>query len=233
MPGHPETWVHVGNDPHYCVTLHDIELPEELRKERPNADEQGTPETVPLIVEGDATLRLDETIQWKLFTANKGLEAKSFSAILDTWNRKGMKFSEGKANFITGDNLSAELPVLPLDLTFGGAVHCVKQELIWKGGNGVAPGTAVLELVALSPFAIPDGISYETHPQFVVHLVTTKGDKVNPFVQNGGGRNGGRPCVTLFMQYPGTRVFIEKARTKRLESLNIPNPYVSAWKWKR
>jgi hypothetical protein len=228
LPNNPEEWKLLGSDPGLWVLLHDLELPEELRKQRPNSDEQGAPETVKLIVIGNSTTPFTKDLQQAVYLQNPGLLPESFDDIIKTW-QPGTDGKIGENNYITNPNYSGELPKLPLDILFGGTIIKVIRESSWIGGFGVPVGTKMLELLALDIDKIPDVLPYKGNEHFIVDLVTVKGDKVNPFVQNGGGKNGGRPCRTIFMKTQSSRIFIEKARARKLESLHLPNPYRPEW----
>ena len=231
MPGNAITWCLAGADPNDWVLLHDFEMPVEFRKSRPDTD--GAPETFKLtVVGGNAVLPLTEAVQRWLYALNPGLPPEKFGHILDTWNPgAGMKLRD-KRNYIAGTNLNGDFAKLPLDITFGGAVVRVIDEFTWQGGDGIAAGTAVLELAALNALNLPEHpFEYAGNEPYVHHLVTIKGSTVNPFIHNGGGRNGGRPCFTGFMKMPGTRVIVERARARRLTSLLKPNPYAPVWYW--
>lgn len=232
MGNNPETWELRGSDPNKWRLLHDIELPAALRKERPS-DEQGWPETVKLIVVGgNGVTPLTEELQWWIFRRNVGLPPESFEALLDTWNPgEGMKIRD-KRNYITGERLDADFPKLPLDLTFAGNIVHVVNEPIWEGGNGVPAGTPMLQLETLNTAALPEKIEYVGNEHLIHHLLTAKGTYVNPFIYNGGGRNGGKPCFTGLMAEPNTTVYIERARAKKLDSLRIPSPYIPEFNWK-
>jgi hypothetical protein len=235
------TYLHQEQETDLYWLLPDDLLPIEYRKERPNR-EQGWPQTVELIVspgKGE-TIKLTEDRQRWLYKINPGLSPFSFAACFDTWNRKGMKFSDGNANFITGENKLAGLPLYPIDLTHACNVVKAKQIIEWGGGSGVPMGTKMLELVTVNADNLPWDCQYEGNEWLIHHLNTIvpviyedpithkKRQKVNPFVHNGGGRNGGNACFTGLLCPEGTSLYIEYDRTVPVPIR--PNPYWSIWK---
>ena len=233
-PGNPIQIYKKGKDPHIWVYKHDVDLDADLRKERPNSDEQGAPETVPLfILNGRETLPFEEVQQlWWMNKLNRNLPKELFPYIIDIWTSGGdgasTKIRNG-ADHVNGLRLDLKDPNFQFTLDFGGNHFHVIGETEWPGGSSLPAGTDMLEIEALDFTNLPDVVDY-SQSHLYHHITIVKGGNVNPA---NNGRITKVSCFKAVVKMPGSKLLVERRRAYKLETLTRPNQFIPTFaEWK-
>lgn len=123
-PGHPVTKAVTVLDPakmpRLVYLLNDGELPDDLRKDRPN---DAAPMTVPLITDNE-TIRFTKEIQKFIYSLNPSVAISAFGALFYTWFPNGQGDTNiGDDNYISNPNYSGDIYPYFAKLTLGGNTY--------------------------------------------------------------------------------------------------------------
>ena len=139
------------------------------------------------------TMPMTQKIQEFIFSFNRSdneaRDRQAFQGYCDTWACNYGKVRDS-ANFITGENLSADLPKWT-NLVMGRNMLC-GTEMISDGSFGIKHGVPVLKVETINPDNPPVGMTHLTHPHLIHHCNIIRPNiidglrQVDPFPQMGG-----------------------------------------------
>lgn len=204
-PENPQTWQRLLNydAPRLVYLLPDDELPEILRKARPN---DRAPMTAQLIT-AQETFPFTKQLQEFLYRLNPNVPRSSFGALFYTWFPGGQGPNIGDENFVTDPNYTGEKVTYHAHLTLAGNTYLALGAPFMRG-NTMVYKLSSIDVTKPLPEIVP---SYQ-----MTYLTIWSAGKVIRFPQGNGNDS-----FTALLSYGD--LFIDARRVR--EVLFPPSPY--------